>query len=94
MTVAQRNANLLCEVKSISGVPYYTVRPTAVMRIESWSDMLSWAGAEFGKVVQFERSIVGTVGRPPVLGQSVYTDLTRFWFKHSHDRDKFIEHWS
>ena len=94
MTVAQRNANLLCEVKSISGVPYHTVRPTAVMRIESWSDMLSWAESEFGKVDKFVPSIVGTVGRPPVLGERVYVDLTRFYFKHSHDRDKFIEHWS
>ena len=94
MTVAQRNANLLCEIKSISGVPYYTVRPTAVMRIESWSDMLSWAESEFGKVDKFVPSIVGTVGRPPVLGERVYVDNTRFWFKHKTDRDRFLEYWS
>lgn len=92
--MAQRNANLLYAVSHIDGVPYHTVRPTAVMRIESWSDMLSWAESEFGKAMQFERSIVGTVGRPPVLGQSVYIDLTRFWFKHKTDCDRFLEYWS
>jgi hypothetical protein len=94
MTVAQRNADLLCEIKHIHGVPYHTVRPTAVMRIESWTDLLFYAESEFGKVTSFERSIVGTVGRPPVLGQRVYVDNTRFWFKHKADCDRFIEYWS
>ncbi len=94
MTVAQRNANLLYAVTHIDGDTYHTVRPTAVMRIESWPDMLTWAKSEFGNVTVFKRSIVGTVGRPPVLGQSVYADLTRFWFRHKSDCDKFIEHWS
>ena len=89
-----RNHNLLCEIKHIAGVPYHTVRPTAVIRIESWPDMLFYAEMEFIKVTPFEPAIVGTVGRPPVLGERVYVDNTRFWFKYKADCDQFVEYWS
>lgn len=94
MTVAQRNANLLCEVYHIHGEPYHTVRPTAVIRIEQWDHMLSWAQQQFGTACNFEPGCVGQRVQVPSVGERYYVDNTRFWFRHSRDRDCFVAHWT
>ena len=94
MTVAQRNANLLCEVYHIHGEPYHTVRPTAVIRIEQWDHMLSWAQQQFGTACNFEPGCVGQRVQVSSVGERYYVDNTRFWFRHSRDRDCFVAHWT
>lgn len=89
-----RNHNLLEAILHIHGEPYYTVRPTAVIRIEQWDNMLEWAKQEFGTASEFRKGCVGqrvSVNKP---GERYYIDNTRFWFRHKKECEKFLQYWS
>ena len=89
-----KNHNLHCEVRHINGRPYHIVRPTAVIRIEQWPNMVAWAQEQFGELEQFVPGCVGYEVKVARFDQRVYVDLTRFWFRHETDRNKFLDYWS